>query len=130
MRVDRRLDGESAPPDQGRGGLALARHEDDIAQAIRIILSTSKRERRMRPTFGCDINTLIFAPANATTFGLMRHYIEEALTVWEPRITVKDVEVEAPATAEGRVDIYITYEVRATKDERTLVYPFYTMGEE
>jgi hypothetical protein len=129
VRVDRRLEGESAAPARGGGGIAFVRHEKDIEQAIHIVLSTSKGERRMRPTFGCDIHSLVFAPANATTFGLMRNYVEEALAVWEPRIAVRQVEV-LPADTDGRVDISVTYEVLSTKDERTLVYPFYRLGEE
>lgn len=129
VRVDVRRREESAAPDQGRGGIALSRHGHDINQAIRIILATAKGERRMRPTFGCDIHTLVFAPANATTFGLMRQYVREALAMWEPRITVREVNVE-PGEVDGRVEIGIVYEMRATKDERTLVYPFYIAGEE
>ncbi len=129
VRVDRRLPGDTAAPGRGGAGIAMARHEDDIEQAIRVIISTSKGERKMRPTFGCDIHSLIFAPANATTFGLMRHYVDEALAMWEPRIAVTDINV-VPNKVDGQVDIFVTYEVRATKDERTLVYPFYTMGEE
>lgn len=129
VRVDRRLEGESAAPARGRGGIAFVRHEKDIEQAIHIVLSTSKGERRMRPTFGCDIHSLVFAPANATTFGLMRNYVEEALAMWEPRVAVREVEV-LPTNTDGRVDISVTYEVLSTKDERTLVYPFYRLGEE
>jgi phage baseplate assembly protein W len=129
VRVDRRLDGEATAPDRGRGGIALSRYEEDISQAIFIILSTSKGERRMRPTFGCDIHELVFAPANTTTFGLLRHYVEEALAIWEPRIALREVLI-SPSSEDGRIDIVINYEVLATKDERTLVYPFYTIGEE
>ncbi|HXH20669.1 MAG TPA: GPW/gp25 family protein [Dehalococcoidia bacterium] len=129
VRVDRRLEGEAAAPDRGKGGIALSRYEDDIEQAIRIILSTTKGERRMRPTFGCDIHDLVFAPMNATTFGLIRHYVEDALDMWEPRITVVEV-LTLPSPSEGRVDVIINYEVRTTKDRRTLVYPFYTIGED
>ena len=46
----------------GAGGIALARGENDIEQAIRIILGTAKGERRMRPNFGCAIHDLVFAP--------------------------------------------------------------------
>ncbi len=38
-----------------RGELALARGDQDIAQAIRIILETAPGERVMRPEFGCRI---------------------------------------------------------------------------
>jgi phage baseplate assembly protein W len=129
VRIDRRLENEFAAPFRGSGGVALARYEEDIEQAIRIILSTAKGERRMRPTFGCDIHDLVFAAANASTFELMRIYVEEALQMWEPRIEVRDV-VITPDPHEGRVDITVSYEVRTTKDERTLVYPFYTLGED
>ncbi len=128
VRVDRRMAHELSAPFRGGGGIALARHEEDIEQAIRIILSTAKGERRMRPTFGCDIHTLVFDPANESTFGLLRFYIEDALAMWEPRIDVRDVLI-GPDVHEGRIDLYVNYEVRATKDERTLVYPFYTIGE-
>ncbi len=129
VRVDRRLSNEGTAPYRGSGGIALARHETDIEQAIRVILSTSKGERRMRPTFGCDIQTLVFAPANEATFSLMRYYVNEALKMWEPRIEVREVLI-APDLQEGRVDIMVNYEVRATKDERSLVYPFYSLGSE
>ena len=129
VRVDLRRPHERSALDRARGGIALARYEDDIGQAIRIVLSTQQGERRMRPTFGCRIHELVFAPLNATTFGYIRRYVEEALTVWEPRIEVRAVEV-VPAGQDGWVDVTIAYEVRATKDERTLVYPFYMIGEE
>ncbi len=129
VRVDRRRAGETAAPGRGHGGIALARYEEDIDQSIRIILGTSLGERKMRPTFGCQIHELVFLPANPTTFGLMRHYVEEALAMWEPRIDVQGVQVDS-LNNDGVVDILITFEVRATKDRRTLVYPFYTMGEE
>ncbi|HLG11880.1 MAG TPA: GPW/gp25 family protein [Dehalococcoidia bacterium] len=129
VRVDRRMPTEFSAPFRGGGGIALARYEEDIDQAIRIILSTAKGERRMRPTFGCDIHTLVFAPANESTFGLLRYYVEEALGFWEPRIDVREVLI-GPDPNEGRVDIMVNYDVRATKDQRTLVYPFYTVGED
>lgn len=128
VRVDRRMPHEYSAPFRGSGGIAMSRHEEDIEQAIRIILSTAKGERRMRPTFGCDIHTLVFAPANESTFGLLRYYVEEALSFWEPRIEVREVLI-APDLSEGRIDIMINYDVRATKDARTLVYPFYVIGE-
>jgi len=115
--------------DRGRGGIALAREERDIEQAIFIILSTARGERRMRPTFGCDIHSLVFAPINPTTLGLMHQYVTDALAMWEPRIEIEFLEL-VPHPEAGRVDIDIRYTIRSTKDERTLVYPFYVIREE
>lgn len=43
------------------GRVLLAADEDDIKQAIRIILQTAKGERLMLPDFGSDLYTLVFA---------------------------------------------------------------------
>lgn len=116
----------------GSGGIALAHGRDDIEQAIRIILGTAPGERVMRPDFGCRIHELVFAPTTGETIGLARHYVEEALGWWEPRIDVRDVTVEGdPNDPRGaRLWVSIRYDVRATKDERTLVYPFYLIHDE
>jgi phage baseplate assembly protein W len=109
----------------GRGGIALSQHENDIEESIRIILGTARGERRMRPNFGCEIHDLVFAPNNATTWGLAAHYVEDALGWWEPRIEIIDVETQIDSEDSARLLININYRIRATNDERNLVYPFY-----
>jgi phage baseplate assembly protein W len=109
----------------GRGGIAVTRHEKDIEESISIILGTSKGERRMRPDFGCRIHELVFGPSNATTWGQITQYVEEALGWWEPRIEVAGVDVRPDARDTSRLLIDITYRIKATSDERSLVYPFY-----
>jgi len=113
----------------GRGGIALSKHENDIQESIRIIIGTAKGERRMRPDFGCEIHDLVFAPNNATTRGLAAHYIEDALGWWEPRIEVIDINTEPDPGNTGKLLITISYRIRATNDERNLVYPFYIVSE-
>jgi phage baseplate assembly protein W len=115
----------------GRGGLALANEDQAIARAIRIILSTAKGERRMRPQFGCGIHDVVFAPRDATTVGLIRYHVTEALGWWEPRITVTEVEVDENPEDPAQVMITVHYVNKKTSDERSLVYPFYVIpGEE
>jgi phage baseplate assembly protein W len=108
-----------------RGRIALARQERDIEEAIRIILLTPKGQRVMRPEFGCQIHDLIFAPNDATTAGLAAYYVEEALAMWEPRIAVKEVHARPDPENLGRLLVDISYEVKATHDSRSLVFPFY-----
>lgn len=86
----------------------------------------------MRPAFGCRIHELVFAPNNAETVGLARHYVEEALGMWEPRIEVESVEVSLdPLEVDrGRLNITVEYTVRGTKDSRSLVFPFYLIENE
>ena len=108
-----------------RGRIALARQERDIEEAIRIILLTPKGQRVMRPEFGCQIHDLIFAPNDATTAGLATYYVEQALGMWEPRIRVHEVNARPDRDDPGRLLIDIDYEVKATHDRRSLVFPFY-----
>lgn len=75
--------------------------------------------------FGSRIHELVFAPNNASTWGLMQQYVEEALAWWEPRIEVLNVDAAPDASDASRLLVNILYKVKATSDERTLVYPFY-----
>ena len=109
----------------GRGRIETSSPENDIEESIHIILSTAKGERRMRPNFGCGIHDLVFAPNSSATWSLISHHIEEALGWWEPRIEVTDVDVRPDTTDTSRLLINIKFRIKATNDERNLVYPFY-----
>src|SRR5262249_43940187 len=64
--------------------------EDDIRQAIRIILETDPGERVMRPDFGAGLRRMVFEPINTSTMALVRQRVEAALVAWEPRIEVQE----------------------------------------
>ncbi len=102
-----------------------AEHEEDIRQAVRIILETNRGERVMRPDFGAGLNDFVFEPINTTTLSLIRHRVEEALIAWEPRIRVKEVEVKRLPDAMAGIEISVEYQVRATNTFYNFVYPFY-----
>jgi phage baseplate assembly protein W len=108
------------------GDVALASDEEDIRQAIRIILGTTPGERVMRPDFGSGLHALVFEPINTTTKALAKHQVEQALIRWEPRIDSIEVSVTDEARL-GRLMIDIRYRVRATNVFYNLVYPFYLM---
>jgi len=105
--------------------IALAKGEEDIQEAIWIILSTAFGERLMHPDFGCGIHELVFAPNNTGTAGLARFYVEDALTRWEPRIDVEEVEVQMDPAQQELLLISVSYRVRTTDSRFNLVYPFY-----
>ena len=106
------------------GDLALASEEEDIRQAIMLILETEPYERAMRPEFGAGLRALAFEPLDTRTAALTRHRVETALVQWEPRIDQVQVKVQSMPKA-GRLDIEIRYRVRSTNTFYNLVYPFY-----
>ena len=118
------------PRIDAQGGISLTNEFSELEQAIQIILSTSPGQRVMRPTFGCRLQELVFAPNNSQTAAQARRYVEEALCMWEPRIRVNDVRVGPDPNSTSRLLIEIEYQVKATHDKRSLVHPFYLIPEE
>jgi uncharacterized protein len=108
-----------------RGRIALVRRERDVEEAMMMILLTPVGQRVMRPDFGCRIHELVFASNDASTEGLAIYYVEEALARWEPRITVREVTSEPDPVSPERLLVRIDYQIKASYDRRTLVFPFY-----
>jgi phage baseplate assembly protein W len=114
-----------------QGGLALTSERSELEQSIQIILTTTPGQRVMRPTFGCRLQELVFAPNNSHTAAQARRYVEEALGMWEPRIRVDRVSVRPDPDDTSRLLVEIEYVVKTTHDQRSLVFPFYLIpGEE
>ena len=111
---------------EATGEVTLVSYEEDIRQAIQIILGTNPGERVMRPDFGAGLYALVFEPMNTTTMALVQHRVEEVLIVWEPRIDNVTVQVTADRQ-QGRLLIDVRYRVRATNTFYNLVYPFYLL---
>lgn len=109
-----------------RGSLKTSAEARNIEESIRIILGTKIGERVYRPNFGCRLSELAFSPLETRTLLLVRLYVEEALTTWEPRIDLEGVYTE-PDPIRGRALIAIAYRIKNSPDRRSLVYPFYLM---
>jgi phage baseplate assembly protein W len=108
------------------GRLQYAKYEDDIEQAIQIILLTAQPERIMLGEFGAGLRTFVFEPNSAPTRARMAETVRKALVDWEPRITLERVEV-TPGADNNVVLIHVDYVVRATNNFYNRVYPFYLL---
>ena len=108
-----------------RGGIAMCSDEEKIAQSIRIILSTAKGERVMRPDFGCDLREFVFASMDRSTLKMVESAVRDALVRWEPRIDVDSVRVSPDGVNPNALAILVCYRIRSTNTEFNLVYPFY-----
>ena len=107
------------------GGIALAEGEDDIKQAVRVIIGTALGERTMRPDFGCGAHELVFEHTDASLKGKARFHVRNALDRWEPRIEVEKVD----ARIEGlKLIVEVHYRVRRTNRRDNVVYPYYLQG--
>jgi phage baseplate assembly protein W len=112
------------------GAIGLTQGAQDLDRSIRVVLATAPGERVMRPLFGCRIWELLFEPVNANLLGLMAEAVRDALAQWEPRVDVEEVDVVPDPDDASLVRIAVKYRVKATNDERNLVYPFYVIPHE
>lgn len=111
-------------PDPVTGRIRMCGGEDDIAQAIRLILNTRRGERVMRPDFGCRLCDFAFESFSQSVRSEMIEEIKTALIMHEPRIS--DIEVTIDEFApEERIVLDISYVVRSTNNQYNLVFPFY-----
>jgi phage baseplate assembly protein W len=107
------------------GGLAFSSGEQNVEEAIWILLGTARGERQMLPRFGCGMHDMVFAPNDPATRGSIAHLVKDALNEWEPRIDVLDVDVSSPSDVGNTILIRVDYRIRSNNSFGNLVYPFY-----
>jgi phage baseplate assembly protein W len=116
--------GISFPPRIGPDGRVMwSEGDENVREAVRIILLTEQRERIRLPEFGGSLTQFLFEPNTVTTRQLIRDRIGKALEQWEPRVRVESITVEAdqpPSGSQGLGDpqsavATITYKLVATQ---------------
>jgi phage baseplate assembly protein W len=105
------------------GAFTLSEGDEDIREAILIILNTAKGERPMEPEFGCGIHDYVFEVVNHATMVRMQEEIKTALLLFEPRIEV--LGVGSSYVESGELHFSIDYRVISTNSRYNLVYPYY-----
>jgi phage baseplate assembly protein W len=107
------------------GAVQVSEYDEDIKQAIRIILGTSRGERPMRPDFGCGIHDLVFEVMDTATLTRVETAVRESLTKYEARIELLGVRIDPLHAVDGTLLVEIDYRIRQTNQIGNFVYPFY-----
>ena len=66
---------------------------DQVKSDLLILLLTEPGERVMLPDFGTPLRKFIFEPNDSTVNEQVKEAIAVAISEWEPRIAVQDIEV-------------------------------------
>ena len=111
-------------PDLLRGDVQYRSGAEKVRQAIELVLRTEPGERLMRPRFGCPLRQFLMEPNTVATRSRLERAVGDALTAYEPRITVKQVVAE-PGEDPALIHLAIRYQHVLDASEATLVYPFY-----
>ena len=107
------------------GRIVLSAENEDIREAIVLILSTAPGERVMRPEFGCGIHEYVFSVINSSNLLLIGDEVKRALVLYEPRITVDNIQIQPNESDGSRLMIHIEYTVLSSNSRFNMVYPFY-----
>ena len=107
--------GIAFPPRVVTGRLAWSEGEQNVREAIRIILMTDLRERIRLPQFGGTLHRFLFEPNTVVTRQRIQDQIEVSLKRWEPRVRVESVTEEADASDPKAAVATITYRLVATQ---------------
>lgn len=108
--------GLSFPPRVGADGrLAWSEGEENVREAVRVLLLTEPSERLMREEFGCGLRRFLFEPNTVTTRALIREAVTNSIKAWEPRVAVEEVSVESDAEDPRLVAVEIRFRLVATQ---------------
>ena len=103
----------------------MVAEEDDICESLHILLSTRLGERIKRPNYGCNLDTLLFEPANTQFLAFVKGFVERSVLLHEPRVQLDRVTMNIDQITDGLIEIDVQYTIRATNTPDNYVYPFY-----
>jgi len=100
-----------------RGRTASTDTDDHIRDMIEQVLFTSPGERANRPTFGCGLLQLVFAPNSPELAAATQFLVRGSLQQWlGDVIQVDAVQVESQ---ESTISVNMVYTVRRTQQKQT-----------
>jgi len=105
--------------------VVMTSDKEDIEKSLEILLGTIKGERIMQPSYGCNLNEMVFESFNLTMKNYLIDLIKTAILYHEARIEPSKIAIDESFIHEGRVHIEIDYIIRSSNSRFNMVYPFY-----
>jgi phage baseplate assembly protein W len=94
-----------------------------LESSIRIILSWPIGTRFMLGEFGSNLYQMLHEPNDDIALALVKQYTKDSLDLWEKRIIFLDLDIVSRTNYE--LIIKLTYKIRGTQLEKTMVFPYY-----
>lgn len=108
-------------PDEAhpRSSVAMSAGADNVAQSLRILFQTQPGERLMRPAYGCDMQSAVFANLSEGTLAALHNQIAESVARHEPRAEEVVITVEEDRAQPGVLRITVRYRLAGQKQQVT-----------
>lgn len=89
------------------------------------ILATPKHFKWFNEKFGVRLWEVLEEPNDAVGIALVKTFVTEAISLWEPRVQLLEVKLEVDKATLEKVNIEIKYKVRNSKTVDSFIYAFY-----
>lgn len=106
-------------------GARMISDEEDIREALWILLSTKPGERIMHPSYGCGLHQKVFEVITESAVAEIRDVVDRAILFFEPRVELISVDVDSSEARQGLLRIMLDYTIRTINTRSNMVYPFY-----
>jgi Bacteriophage baseplate protein W len=108
-----------------QSGPVMVSAEEEIRQAIRILITTAVGERIMHPRFGCGLSSFLFEGVNFAVLADLKEELRNVILLAESRVDIEGISVDFLDQENGQLAIDIQYSIRETNTRSNLVFPFY-----
>lgn len=98
--------------------IPLSKNEDAVKKALLNLLKTQKGTRPFRPDFGVNLQKFLFEPADYETEVSINDEIARAIQIYEPRVTV--IQIESVMDNDVGIKVNIKYFVKGIPKEQIL----------
>jgi len=89
--------------------LQMSAGSDNVRQSLKLLFSTQPGERMMLPSWGCDLQSSMFASLAEGPLAALQTRIAEGVARYEPRAENVAVRVEKDSTQHSTLNITVTY---------------------
>lgn len=86
---------------------------DAIKGSIKSILRTRKGEKLFNPTFGADLDKLLFELITPFTRIMIQKVITEEIEKWEPRVIIDTVTVNSEPDYNGQIEVEVKFMLKS-----------------
>ena len=94
---------------ESTGKIMTVEDNENVKQSIKIILQTQKFERKMRESFGTDINSFMFENIDYSLTNGMTKEVTRSIKRWEEHIEKLSVSVNQSMGDIGSVNVDINF---------------------
>lgn len=107
------------------GKIALQNDAELIKQSLRILFDEPVGTELFREHYGSQIRLCMFEPTDAILTSLLDFYIFDAISKWERRISLYDIQYRG---VEGKTNVImcsVMYQIKKSSEIDSFIFPFF-----